>query len=199
MKLKRLWRNKLQKSKLELHLQEFRSLVEELRPTDNDINETDLEKGYEELDGISDAATVTLMKINNKIEYLNEQLEKEEKLWKEQLQWEQKLCLEKNEQEQRQSDRDQALKRLEMEQEIERMKLSQEEKLEFKKLQLERTKIESEKELKTHGIEIQVKATSTSHTKPGNTPFIKLPKLELTRFDRNILKCIFWAMLPKMV
>ena len=71
---------KLQKSKLELHLPEFRSLVEELRPTDNDINETDLEKGYEELDGISDAATVTLMKINNKIEYLNEQLEKEEKL-----------------------------------------------------------------------------------------------------------------------
>ena len=96
--------------------------------------------------------------------------------------------MEKNEQEQRQSDRDQALKRLEMEQEIERMKLSQEEKLEFEKLQLERTKIESEKELKTHGIEIQVKATSTSHTKPGNTPFIKLPKLELTRFDRNILK-----------
>ena len=96
--------------------------------------------------------------------------------------------MEKNEQEQRQSDRDQALKRLEMEQERERMKLSQEEKLEFKKLQLERTKIESEKELKTHGIEIQVKATSTSHTKPGNTPFIKLPKLELTRFDRNILK-----------
>ena len=35
---------KLQKSKLELHLQEFRSLVEELMRTDNDNNETDLEK-----------------------------------------------------------------------------------------------------------------------------------------------------------
>ena len=30
------------------------------------------------------------------------------------------------------------------------MKLSQEEKLEFERLQLERTKIEAEKELKTH-------------------------------------------------
>ena len=37
-----------------------------------------------------------------------------------------------------------------MEREIERMKLSQEEKLEFERLQLERTKIEAEKELKTH-------------------------------------------------
>ena len=35
---------KLQKSKLELHLQEFRSLVEELMRTDNDNNVTDLEK-----------------------------------------------------------------------------------------------------------------------------------------------------------
>ena len=33
---------KLQKSQLELHLQEFRSLVEELMRTDNDNNETDL-------------------------------------------------------------------------------------------------------------------------------------------------------------
>ena len=37
-----------------------------------------------------------------------------------------------------------------MEREIERMKPSQEEKLEFERLQLERTKIEAEKELKTH-------------------------------------------------
>ena len=75
-----------------------------------------------------------------------------------------------------------------MEQEIERMKLSQEEKLKFERLQLERTKIEAEKELKNHETEIQAKATSTSHTKPSSAPSIKLPKLELTRFDGNILK-----------
>ena len=69
---KTMTKYKLQKSKLQLHLQEFRSLVEELMRTDNDNNETDLEKEYEELDGISDVAMVTLMEINNKIEYLNE-------------------------------------------------------------------------------------------------------------------------------
>ena len=66
---------KLQKSKPELHLQEFRNLVEELMCTDNNNNETDLEKEYEELDSISDVAMVTLMEINNKIEFLNKQLE----------------------------------------------------------------------------------------------------------------------------
>ena len=75
-----------------------------------------------------------------------------------------------------------------MEQEIERIKPSQAEKLDFEQLQLERTKIESEKELKSLEIEIQAKATSISHTKQGNIPSIKLLKLELTRWDGNILK-----------
>ena len=60
--------------------------------------------------------------------------------------------------------------------------------MEFEQLQLERTKIEAEKGLKTHEIEIQAKATSTSHTKQGNIPSIKLLKLEPTRFDGDILK-----------
>ena len=102
---------------------------------------------------------------------------------------EEKLCVEKVEQEQRQSDRDLVLKRLEMEQQIERMKLSQEGKLKLEQLQLERTKIEAEKELKTHEIGTQAKATNTSHTKQSNIPSIKLAKLELARFDtKNILK-----------
>ena len=46
-----------------------------MRP-DNDNNETDLEKEYDELYSISDVAMVTLMEINNKIEFLNQQLEK---------------------------------------------------------------------------------------------------------------------------
>ena len=71
----------------------------------------------------------------------------------------------------------------------ERIKIAQAEKMEFERLQLERTKIEAEKELKTH--EIQAKAISTSHK---NVPSIKLPKLDLTRFDRNILKWQeFWG------
>ena len=138
------------------------------------------------MDSTSDAAMVTLMEIINKIEFLNQQLEKEEKLRKEQLEREEKLRikqlekeeklrLEKIEQEQRQSDRDLALKRFEMEQEIEKIKLSQAEKLEFERLRCERTKIEAEKELKAHDIEIQAKATSTSHTKQSNMPSIKLP------------------------
>ena len=44
--------------------------------TDNDNNETDLEKEYKELYSISDVAMVTLMEIKNKIEFLNQQLEK---------------------------------------------------------------------------------------------------------------------------
>ena len=47
---------KLEKSKLELHLQEFRNLVEELMHTDDDNNETDLKKDNEELDSIGDVA-----------------------------------------------------------------------------------------------------------------------------------------------
>ena len=52
---------------------------------DNDNNEPGLEKEYEKLDSVSEAAMVTLMEINNKTEVLNEQLKKEEKLRKEQL------------------------------------------------------------------------------------------------------------------
>ena len=55
--------------------------------TDNDKNETDLEKEYEGSDSVSDTAMVTLMEITKKkseIEQLEqlkiEQLEKEEKL-----------------------------------------------------------------------------------------------------------------------
>ena len=73
------------KKKLELRLQEFFSLVEELMRTNNGSNEHDLEKEYEELDNVRNTAMVTLMEINSKLEFLNEQLEKEKKLCKEQL------------------------------------------------------------------------------------------------------------------
>ena len=43
---------KLRKNKLELDLQEFRSLVEELMQTDNCNNERDLDKEYEESDNM---------------------------------------------------------------------------------------------------------------------------------------------------
>ena len=46
------------------------------------------------MDSISDAGMVTLMEINNKIEFLNEQLEKEQKLRKEQLERKEKLQIE---------------------------------------------------------------------------------------------------------
>ena len=48
--------------------------------TNNGSNEHDLEKEYEELDNVRNTAMVTLMEINSKLEFLNEQLEKEEKL-----------------------------------------------------------------------------------------------------------------------
>ena len=76
---------KLQKSKLELHLHELKSLVDELMRMDNYNNKTDLEKKYHELEGLSDAAMITLIKINNKIEFLSQQLEKEKKRRKEHL------------------------------------------------------------------------------------------------------------------
>ena len=43
---------KLQKSKLELHLQEFRSLAQELMRIDNDNNELDLEIEYDSISGL---------------------------------------------------------------------------------------------------------------------------------------------------
>ena len=47
------------KSKLELHLQEFRCLVEEPMFTDNDNKKTDLEKEFDEVGNVSDTALVT--------------------------------------------------------------------------------------------------------------------------------------------
>ena len=70
----------------------------------------------------------------------------------------------------------------------------------FEQLQLERTKTEAEKELKTNEIGIQEKARSTFHTKQGNIPSIKLAKLELTRFDGNILNWQeFWDSFDAMI
>ena len=62
---------KLQKSKLELHLHEFRSILYELMRTDNHNNKTDHEKEYEHLDDASDAAMIILMERNDKTEFMN--------------------------------------------------------------------------------------------------------------------------------
>ena len=48
--------------------------------TDNDNKKIDLEKEFDELGNVSDTALVTPIEISKKIEVLNEQLEKEEKL-----------------------------------------------------------------------------------------------------------------------
>lgn len=69
--------------------------------TNNDHNDTDVEKYYEKLDDVGDAAMVTLMEINHKIEFLNEQLKNKEKLRKEQLKWEGKLQIEQLEKEEK--------------------------------------------------------------------------------------------------
>ena len=71
--------------------------------TDNDNNETDLEKEYEEAGGVSHTAMKTVMEINNKIEFLNEKLEKKEKknYKKTQLEREEKLKIEQLEKEEK--------------------------------------------------------------------------------------------------
>ena len=53
------------------------------------------------MDSISEAGMVTLMEINNKIEFLNEQLEKDQKLRKEQLERKEKLQIEQLEKEEK--------------------------------------------------------------------------------------------------
>ena len=76
---------KVQKSKLELHIQEFQSIVKELENKNNgNIDKTQLEREFEELDELKDAAQMLLIELNNK-------LEKEERLWKEQLEREERL------------------------------------------------------------------------------------------------------------
>ena len=70
---------KVQKSKLELHIQEFQSLVEELENENNGNNDkTQLEREFKELDELKDTAQMSLIQLINK-------LEKEERLRKEQL------------------------------------------------------------------------------------------------------------------
>ena len=118
------------------------------------------------MDGVRDAAMVMLVEIN-KTEFLNEQLEKEERLGKEQLEWEEnlqikqlkkeekvqieqlekeeKLHLEKIKQEQRQCDRDVAFKWLDMEQQIVRTKAFTRSKIGIWTVKLERTNIEAKK------------------------------------------------------
>ena len=65
---------KVQKSKLELHIQEFQSLVEELENKNNEnIDKTQVQCEFEELDELKDTAQMSLIELNNK-------LEKEERL-----------------------------------------------------------------------------------------------------------------------
>ena len=60
---------KVQKSKLELYIQEFQNFVEELENENNENNDkTQLEREFEELDELKDTAQMSLIEMNNKLE-----------------------------------------------------------------------------------------------------------------------------------
>lgn len=69
-------------------------------------------------------------------------------------------------------------------------KLEKKIKLEMERLYVEKMKLETEKELKIHKIQLKkglIEMTKKWQSSERST--IKLPKLELTKFDGNILKC----------
>lgn len=69
-------------------------------------------------------------------------------------------------------------------------KLEKKIKLEMERLYVEKMKSETEKELKIHKIQLKkglIEMTKKWQSSERST--IKLPKLELTKFDGNILKC----------
>ena len=69
-------------------------------------------------------------------------------------------------------------------------KLEKKIKLEMERLYVEKMKSETEKELKIHKIQLKkglIEMTKKWQSSERST--IKLPKLELTKFDENILKC----------
>lgn len=69
-------------------------------------------------------------------------------------------------------------------------KLKKKIKLEMERLCVEKMKLETEKELKIHKIQLKkglIEMTKKWQSSERST--IKLPKLELTKFDGNILKC----------
>lgn len=69
-------------------------------------------------------------------------------------------------------------------------KLKKKIKLEMERLYVEKMKLETEKELKIHKIQLKkglIEMTKKWQSSERST--IKLPKLELTKFDGNILKC----------
>lgn len=69
-------------------------------------------------------------------------------------------------------------------------KLEKKIRLEMERLYVEKMKSETEKELKIHKIQLKkglIEMTKKWQSSERST--IKLPKLELTKFDGNILKC----------
>ena len=70
---------------------------------------------------------------------------------------------------------------MEMEQDNEKIKFELEEKLEMERLQLEKMKLETEKDMKTSDPTTNNRGLSNDHHP------VKLLKLELMKFDGNIL------------
>ena len=91
------------------------------------------------------------------------------------------------------------LEKQERERELELKKTEMElgyiEKLGMERLQVEKLRLQNEKKLKCAEIEINAKESSQQNSgqRATNKAIIKLPKLELTEFHGNLLKCQeFW-------
>ena len=71
-----------------------------------------------------------------------------------------------------------------------KMELTYREKLEVERLQVEKLRLQNEKELKCTEIEISAKESNQQNSgqRVTHKATVKLPKLELMKFDGNILK-----------
>ena len=184
----------IQKNKLELHIQEFKSLVDELEKTSN--HDTD-EKEFEELDKMKVDAQMALIELKNKIDVLNGELEKEEKLRHEQLEKEERLRREQLEIELKrdQEEKDRELKREQLDKDREHALKLEEMKLwvEMEKLRTEQLKVDADTKTKEMETEKELKiAERRSSVEPvmrtSNPANVRLPKFELMKFDGDIFK-----------
>ena len=149
-------------------LSKYRTEIEEFEATLPENEETDtLIKGYEDAYIEGQKLETILQKKSNKLRQI--QIAQQETREKEMLQME------------KENERQMILEEKEKDRELEKLKLEQEERIALEKLNIEKLRLERQ----VRSSETRKTSTSENTVNQGN---IKLPKLELIKFDGNIFR-----------
>ena len=164
---------------LQEQLSKYRTEIEEFEATLPENEETDtLIKGYEDAYIEGQKLETILQKKSNKLRQI--QIAQEETREKEMLKME------------KEKERQMILEEKEKDRELEKLKLEQEERLALEKLNIEKLRLETDIKQRKMEIERQFRSSETRKTSTNentvNQGNIKLPKLELIKFDGNIFR-----------